>query len=102
VGGRARAPLRKRLLPLAADGPPLRPHLSDPGRRRLPRSERLQTVTMLRPRSPTYFVKYAGSLCPCLARFSPPVRRPRHRPEPPGGRSTANWSVTSRLRVRKR
>jgi hypothetical protein len=46
VGGRARAPLRKRLLPLAADGPPLRPHL--------------------------------------------------------GGLSTANWSVTSRLRVRKR
>src|ERR671931_2549266 len=31
---------------------------------------RMQSGAMLRPRSPPYLCKYAGSLPPCLARFS--------------------------------
>src|SRR5919204_5971148 len=31
---------------------------------------RMQSVAMLRPRSPPYLCKYEGSLPPCLARFS--------------------------------
>jgi hypothetical protein len=54
---------------------PNRPYGERLTRQRAPASFRLQTGARPRPRSPAYLPQYAGSLRPCLSRFSRGSRR---------------------------